>query len=80
MIQVIGDEIHLDGQVVGLLSTTPSASLMGRFRDLLRGGEEARSKTLDDILVELRELAKDGLLHLSDLDTVIDAMKENPTA
>lgn len=43
-VQLIGDEIHFDGELVALLTDNASASHRGRFTDLVEYGEQAEDE------------------------------------
>lgn len=92
MIQVIADEIHFEGELVAIVATSPSHSLMTRFLDHLdeavvpeetaKAGDGADGKptdydqALDDVQRAAKEYAKGGLLRVADLATIITRLKE----
>lgn len=86
-VQVIGDEIHADGELMAILTTNAAPSARGRFEDAIldleipTGDAKDEEKTTDahplDALVErANESAKGGLLRMSDLSRIVRQLKE----
>lgn len=75
-IQVIGDEIHYDGELVAIMTTNPAPTLRDRFTEALDGGDVNHSDTLDELEKKATESARGGLLRMTDLATIIARLKE----
>lgn len=84
-IQVIGDELHFDRELVAIMTDNASATLRGRFVDLLNHGEEkaedekpepSEDTVLDALWSKATDAAKGGLLRMGDLANIITRLKE----
>lgn len=86
-VQVIGDEIHADGELMAIMTTNAAPSARGRFEDAIRdleipngdAEEEAPSSDahpLDALVERANESAKGGLLRMSDLTRIVRQLKE----
>lgn len=85
-IQLIGDEIHADGELVAIMTTNAAPTHRGRFEDAILDlevpdAEDEKPKPAEtsplDILVErANESAKGGLLRMSDLSRIVRQLKE----
>lgn len=76
-IQIIGDEIHHNGELVAILTTNPAPTALGAFTDALEEcGEADHSKVLDELEKQATEKASGGLLRMPDLARIIAQLKE----
>ena len=87
-IQIIGDEIHFYGELVAILTTGASPTLMGRFCDHLdeavvppsedeeKTGDDPVANALDMLDAKAQLSARGGLLRLPDLSRIIAQVKE----
>lgn len=87
-IQVIGDELHFDGELVALLTDNAAPTHLGRFTDLIEHGEEKDEDAaaeaevkeipvLDALWSKATDAAKGGLLRMGDLANIIARLKED---
>lgn len=76
-IQVIGDEIHFEGELVAILTTNAAETHRGRFTDALDVCEEgALIDVLDKVEKRAAESMRGGLLRAADLSKIIASLKE----
>lgn len=88
-LQIIGDELYFDRELVAILTDNASATTRGRFEDLILYGEEQEDedkpvkadvddydRALDDCVTAAKEYAKGGLLRLTDLAIIIRKLKD----
>lgn len=75
-IQIVGDEIRHDGQLVAILTTGVPPTMMDRFTEALDNGEGDGSAVLDKLEKQAGEAARGGLLLLTDLAKIVAQLKE----
>lgn len=88
-LQVIGDELHFDGQLVAIMTTNAAPTHRDRFLDALDPEDETRKaesgadgklsdydQALSDVATAAKEYAKGGLLRMPDLATICAKLKE----
>lgn len=76
-LQIIGDEIHHDGELVAILTTNPSPTARDRFTDALEDcGDAGSTKVLDELEKQATDKASGGLLRLPDLAKIVAQLKE----
>lgn len=84
-LQIIGDEIHFEGEALAIMTTNGSASSRGRFCDLLEECDEhppaeQRAEEEASVLYEVEQFmekaGKGGLLRVADLARLIARLKE----
>lgn len=88
MLQLIGDELFFDRQLVAMLTTGATPTVQQAFRDLIEFGEDPEDvpivkeqaddyvQALEDLGIGAKEFAKGGLLRMTDLAIIIDRLKE----
>lgn len=90
-VQLIGDEIHFERELVALLTDNACSSVRQRFEDLLRfdASEEDETKhddekpepveipVLDALWSKATDAAKGGLLRMGDLANIIAQLKDD---
>lgn len=75
-IQLIGDEIHFDGELVAILTTNAAPSHLARFTDALEEGGDNGHAVLDKLEKQAGESMRGGLLRAADLARLIAQLKE----
>lgn len=89
MLQLIGDDLFFERQLVAMLTTGATPTVQQGFRDLIEFGEDHEDTTpddtpkrddyvqaLDDLWSGAVDSAKGGLLRMSELRNIIDRLKE----
>lgn len=87
-LRIIADEIHFEGELVAIMTTNATCTLRGRFEDLLLEAQDPPTKDeetgkpstdahpLDALAERAGEIAKGGLLRMSDLVRIVAQLKE----
>lgn len=68
MIQVIGDDIHFDGHLVGRLADCNDSTVMANFCEALENVTEEETFTANEVQKLMEKAAKGGLVRLSEID------------
>lgn len=84
-VQVIGDELHFDGELVAIMTTNAAPTHRDRFLDALDPdakpdedkAEESEETVLDALWSKATDSAKGGLLRMPDLANIIARLKED---
>jgi hypothetical protein len=80
-VQVIGDELHFDGELVAIMTTNAAPTHRDRFLDALDPEGVKAADEVEDvpakIEAEAKKLAKGGLLRMTDLAIIIARLKED---
>ena len=82
-IQLIGDEIHLDGEVVAILTNNVAPTKQDRFTDALDNIvsepaiDNAIVSALAKVASDVEKSAKGGLLRVEDFAKIIDRIKKD---
>lgn len=90
-VQVIGDELHFDGELVAIMTTNAAPTHRDRFLEALDPEDEPETtkaesgadgklsdydQALSDVATAAKEYAKGGLLRMPDLATICAKLKE----
>lgn len=76
-VQVIGDELHFDGELVAIMTTNAAPTHRDRFLDALDEGTTDHSDVLNQLEKKATESARGGLLRMTDLANIIARLKED---
>lgn len=77
-VQVIGDELHFDGELVAIMTTNAAPTHRDRFLDALDpDAKPDEESVLDALWSKATDSAKGGLLRMPDLANIIARLKED---